>query len=178
MAVDGRKVVKFTVITLDVLFLLLGLTLIIFGTTIDTPFGDYFSLKIDVFETKIGLRVGLIFLALAIAGLTFFAAFNENNRLLTVLSVLFFILFVTELSLGIVYFSLRNEGNVKATTSASGYQLLSIYGIDAGVTKALDQIQKGFACCGVQDYRDWFTSGWAAKQVFKELNYKRTGLSS
>lgn len=165
MALDGRKVVKFTVITFNVLFFILGLTLIIFGTTIDTPFGDYFSLKPDVFETKLGLRVGLIFLVLAIAGLTFFAAFKENNRLLTLLSVMFFILFVTELSLGIVYFSLRNEGNVKDSTSANGYQLLSIYGSDAGVTKALDEIQRGFACCGVQDYRDWFTSGWAAKQV-------------
>lgn len=165
MALDGRKVVKITVIGFTVLFLLLGLSLIIFGTTIGTPFGDYFTLKTDAFSTKLGLRIGLIFLVLFISVLSFIAAAKENNRLLTLLAVLFFILFVTELSLGIVYFSLRSEGDVKDSTSANGYQLLSIYGADAGVTKALDDIQRGFACCGVQDYRDWFTSGWAAKQV-------------
>lgn len=165
MALDGRKVVKIAIIGFTVLFLIIGLALIIFGATIDTPFGDYFTLKTDAFDTKLGLRIGLIFLVLFVAGLTIFAAIKENNRLLTILGVLFFILFVTELSLGIVYFSLRNEGNVKDSTSASGYQLLSIYGTDAGVTKALDEIQTGFQCCGVQDYRDWFTSGWAAKQV-------------
>ncbi|KAK3736301.1 hypothetical protein QZH41_020766, partial [Actinostola sp. cb2023] len=164
LQLDGRKVVKFSVIGFNVVFLIVGLALIIFGTTIATPFGDYFSLKTNAFSTKLGLRIGLIFLILIVSGLSFFAAAKENNRLLTLLAVLYFIMFVTELSMGIVYFSLRGEGNVKDSTSANGYQLLSIYGSDAGVTKALDEIQSGFGCCGVMDYRDWFTSGWAAKQ--------------
>lgn len=165
MAWNGKKVVKSSVIGFNILFLLIGLVLIIFGDTIATPFGDYFTLKAEAFTNSLGLRIGLIFLILFISGICFFAAAKENNRLLTVIAVLYFIMFITELVLGIVYFTMRAEGTLKETKSASGYQLLSIYGSDAGVTKALDDIQRGFGCCGVMDYRDWFTSGWAAKQV-------------
>ncbi|EDO39280.1 predicted protein [Nematostella vectensis] len=164
MALDGPKVVTFCILGFTALFLITGLGLIIFGSTLTTPFGEYFSLRKDAFDTQVGLRVGLILLILAISAVTILGAFKQNNRVLTILAVLFFVIFVTEISLGANSLTLRNEGISKSSTSASGLQLLSIYGEHPGVTEMIDNTQMGSMCCGVTDYRDWFTSGWAARQ--------------
>lgn len=162
---DERTIIKRSLLGFNILFFISGLALIIFGITLPTPFGDYFTVKPNAFSEKLGLRIGLIFLLLIVSGVYFYAVVKGNNRLLTVVAFLYIILFVTELVLGLIYFTLRSEAALNTKKFGAGPMLLNQYGTDPKMTEALDTIQRNFACCGVMDYRDWFTSPWDKMQV-------------
>lgn len=162
---EAKDIVKWSIIGFLTLFFVSGLCLIIFAVTIQTPFGDYLTMKGAAFPVNCGLRIGLLILLFIIAGLSFFAISRENNRLLTLLAVLFIILFMVELILAFVYFTMANERTLNKNKFSNGAQMMAEYGLDKKVTEALDQIQRTYACCGILDYRDWFTSKWAAAQV-------------
>ena len=165
----GKDFVKRSIYGSLILFLLSSLSLIIFGVTIHTPFGDYLTMKENAFPVKYGMRICLLLLLFIVTGLCFSATAKENNRLATVMAFLLVILFLTELILGIVYFNMRNEVDLNKKKFSSGMNMLNEYGLDPKITQALDQVQRNFACCGVNDYRDWFTSRWAAAQVSMKI---------
>ena len=162
---EAKDIVKWSIIGFLTLFFISGLCLIIFAITIQTPFGDYLTMKGAAFPVNYGLRIGLLILLLIITGLSFFAIAKENNRLLTLLAVLFIILFMVEFIMAFVYFTMVNEGTLNENKFRNGMQMMAEYGVDKKVTETLDQIQQTYACCGIIDYRDWFTSKWAAAQV-------------
>lgn len=164
---EAKDVIKWSVMGFLTLFFLSGLSLIIFAVTIPTPFGDYLTMKGVAFPVNYGLRIALLFLLLIMTASYFFAITKENHRLLTLLGVLFIILFMVEFILAIIYFTMASEVNVNKKKFTNGMQMLAEYGVDEKVTQAFDQIQRTYACCGILDYRDWFTSKWAAAQVCK-----------
>ena len=162
---EGKAIVKWAIFGFLALYLLSGLSLAIFAVTVPTPFGDYLTMKAEAFPINYGLRIGLVLLLLITTGLSFFAAAKENNKLLTMMAVFFIIFFLVELILGIIYLTMRSEVSLGQRKFSSGLQMLNEYGIDEKVTETMDKIQRTNACCGVMDYRDWFTSKWAAVQV-------------
>ena len=162
---EGKDFVKRATYAFLVLFLLSGLSVIIFGLTIRTQFGEYLTMKEDAFSVNYGMRIGFLFLLFTFVGLSFYAISKDNNRLATVMATLLVILAITELSLAIAYFNMQNEADSVQGKSSSGMKMLNEYGLDPKITKAFDDVQRSFACCGVNDYRDWFTSRWAAAQV-------------
>ena len=162
---EAKDIIKWSILGFFTLFLLTGLSLIIFAITVPTPFGDYLTMKGAAFSVNYGLRIGLLLLLLLITALSFFAIVKENNRLLTLLAILFIILFLVEFIMGIVYFTMKSEVQLYKKKFSNGQQMMAEYGKDEKVTKAMDQIQQTYACCGILDYRDWFTSKWAASQV-------------
>lgn len=164
---EPKKIIKWSMIGFLTLFVLSGLSLIIFAVTIPTPSGDYLTMKAAAFPVNVGLRIGLLILLLIITALAFFAIAKENNRLSTLLTLLFIILFLVEFILAVVYFTLASEVNVNKKKFYNAVQMMADYGQDKKVTEAFDQIQRTYACCGLLDYRDWFTSKWAAAQVCK-----------
>ena len=166
---ETKDIVKWSMVGFFILFFLTGLSLLIFAVTVSTPFGDYLTMKVAAFPVNYGLRIGLLILLFFITGLFVFAVVKENNRLLTLLAILFIILFLVEFIMGIVYFTLKNEMIVGKKKLSNGQQMLAEYGKDEKVTKAFDQIQQTYACCGIVDYRDWFTSKWAAAQVGENI---------
>lgn len=169
---EAKDIIKWSILGFFTLFLLTGLSLIIFAITVPTPFGDYLTMKGAAFPVNYGLRVGLLLLLLFIAALSFFAIVKENNRLLTLLAILFIILFLVEFIMGIVYFTMKSEVKLSKKKFSNGQQMMAEYGVDEKVTKAMDQIQRTYACCGIVDYRDWFTSKWAASQVCEKIVLK------
>ncbi len=162
---EAKDIIKWSILGFFILFFLTGLSLIIFAVTVATPFGDYLTMKAAAFPVNYGLRIGLLILILFIAGLCFFAIVKENNRLLTLVAILFIILFLVEFIMGIVYFSMKSEIKLNKKKFSNGQQMMAEYGLDKKVTEGLDRIQRTYACCGIVDYRDWFTSKWAAAQV-------------
>ena len=162
---EAKDTLKWSILGFFILFFLTGLSLIIFAVTSPTPFGDYLTMKAAAFPVNYGLRIGLLVFLLFISGLFIFAVVKENNRLLTLLAIMFIILFLVEFIMGIVYFTLKSEIIVGKKKLSNGQQMLAQYGSDEKVTQAFDQIQRTYACCGIVDYRDWFTSKWAAAQV-------------
>ena len=162
---DERTIIKRSLFGFNILFVISGLALIIFGITLPTPFGDYFTVRPDAFSEKNGMRIGFLFLLLIISGVYFYAVAKENNRLLTVVAFLYIILFLTEFTMGLVYFTLRSEAALNTKKFGAGQMLLNQYGTDPKMTEAMDTIQRSFACCGVMDFRDWFTSPWDKMQV-------------
>ena len=72
--------------------------------------------------------------------------------------------------MGIVYFTMKNEITVGKQKFSNGQQMMAEYGKDEKITQAFDQIQRRYACCGIVDYRDWFTSKWAAAQVGEKIH--------
>lgn len=166
---EAKDIIKWSILGFFILFLLTGLSLIIFAVTVPTPFGDYLTMKAAAFPVNYGLRIGLLILILFIAGLCFFAIAKENNRLLTLVAILFIILFLVEFIMGIVYFTMKSEVKLNKKKFSNGQQMMAEYGLDKKVTEGLDRIQRTYACCGIVDYRDWFTSKWAAAQVCKTL---------
>lgn len=162
---ETKDIIKWSIVGFLTLFFLSGLSLIIFAVTVPTPFGDYLTMKGAAFPVNYGLRIGLLVLLLIITALSFFAIAKENNRLLTLLAVLLIILFLLEFILALVYFTMTSEVNMEKQKFDNGMQMMAEYGLDKKVTQAFDQIQRTYACCGITDYRDWFTSKWAAAQV-------------
>lgn len=162
---ESKDIVKWSIMGFLTLFVLSGLSLIIFAVTLPTPFGDYLTMKGAAFPVNYGLRIGLLILLLIITALCFFAIAKENNRLLTLLAVLLIILFLVEFIMAVVYFTMASELKMDKKKFSNGMQMMAEYGQDEKVTQALDQIQRTYACCGIVDYRDWFTSKWAAAQV-------------
>ena len=166
---EAKDIIKWSILGFFILFLLTGLSLIIFAVTVPTPFGDYLTMKAAAFPVNYGLRIGLLILILFIAALFFFAIAKENNRLLTLVAILLIILFLVEFIMGIVYFTMKSEVKLNKKKFSNGQQMMAEYGQDKKVTEAMDRIQRTYACCGIVDYRDWFTSKWAAAQV-RETN--------
>lgn len=162
---EAKNIIKWSILGFLTLFFLTGLSLIIFAITVPTPFGDYLTLKAAAFPVSYGLRIGLLLLLLFVTALSFFAIAKENNRLLTLLAILFVILFLVEFIMAIVYFTMKSEVNVNKNKFSNGMQMMAEYGMDAKITQAFDKIQRNYACCGILDYRDWFTSKWASAQV-------------
>ena len=162
---EAKDVIKWSVMGFLTLFFLSGLSLIIFGITIPTPFGDYLTMKGVAIPVNYELRIAILFLLLIMTASHFFAITKENHRLLTLLGVLLIILFMVEFILAIIYFTMASEVNLTKKKLTNGMQMLAEYGVDEKVTQAFDQIQRTYACCGILDYRDWFTSKWAAAQV-------------
>lgn len=162
---EAKDVIKCSIMVFLTLFFLSGLSLIIFGITIPTPFGDYLTMKGVAFPVNYTLRIAILSLLLIMTASHFFAITKENHRLLTLLGMLFIILFMVEFILAIIYFTMASEVNVTKKKLSNGMQMLAEYGVDEKVTQAFDQIQRTYACCGISDYRDWFTSKWAVAQV-------------
>ena len=162
---EAKDVIKWSVMGFLTLFFFSGLSLIVFAVTIPTPFGDYLTMKGAAFPMNYPLRIALLILLPIITASSFFAITKENNRLLTLLGVLFIILFLVEFILAILYFTMASEVNLNKKKFSNGMQMMGEYGVDEKVTEAFDRIQRTYACCGILDYRDWFTSKWAASQV-------------
>ena len=162
---EAKDIIKWSIVGFFTLFFLTGLSLIIFAVTVPTPFGNYLTMKAAAFPVNYGLRIGLLLLLLFIAALFSFAVAKENNRLLTLLAILFIILFLVEFIMGLVYFTMKSEMKLYKKKFSNGQQMMAEYGLDKKVTEAMDRIQRSYACCGIVDYRDWFTSKWAAAQV-------------
>ena len=162
---EAKDIVKWSIMGFLTLYLLTGLSLIIFAVTVPTPFGDYLTMKGAAFPISYVIRIIFLLLILIITALCFYAVAKENNQLLTVFAVLLIILFLVEFIIAIIYFTLTSEINLNEDKFSNGMQMMAAYGMDKKITEAFDRIQRTYACCGLTDYRDWFTSKWDAAQV-------------
>ena len=175
---EAKDIVKWSIMGFLTLYLLTGLSLIIFAVTVPTPFGDYLTMKGAAFPISYVIRIIFLLLILIISALCFYAVRKENNQLLTVFAVLLIILFLVEFIIAIIYFTLTSEINLNEDKFNDGMQMMAAYGMDKKITEAFDRIQRTYACCGLTDYRDWFTSKWDAAQVccpvFSSTSFPRT----
>lgn len=149
------KCIKYLLFAFNLVFFLAGLCLIIAGAVVETKFKDYLSFFDNSFSAA---AIFLIVVGCIIFIIGFFGccgAVKENHCMVMTFAVLLGLVFILEIAAGIAGFVLR--GKVESMMRKGMTESMDRYGKPqyAGVTKAWDEVQDQFDCCGVNTWKDW-----------------------
>ncbi|XP_070563789.1 tetraspanin-4-like [Ptychodera flava] len=158
--VEGcARIVKFIVFFFNLLFWLVGLAVMSVGIWLRVSKGDYGTLVTSVpyaSAANLIIAVGLIVMIIGFVGCL--GAWKENKCLLMTFFILLLIIFIIEIAAGILGYVYRGkvEKYVKEDMMAgmANYDQAG----QEGLTGTWDRLQTQEECCGVTDYRDWFTA--------------------
>lgn len=147
--------VRFSLIAVNVIFLLGGLATLGLGVWVQVEKGDYVAIA----DSDTGLTGAiLIIVAGGVTALISFVGFLgavKNSRVLlwlffSVVSILI-IVEIIAVVLGMVY-----QDKIEDELHGDMKKTIQEYGTDLdGVKKAWDWAQQKFECCGVDDYKSW-----------------------
>lgn len=155
MVEGGMKCVKYLLFTFNLLFFFAGLALIIAGAVVQTRFRDYIAFFDSNFSAAaiVLIVVGGIILLIGFFGCC--GAYKENYCMTMTFAVILGLIFVLEIAVGIGAAVMKNK--VRKVIEDKMTESMSNYGKDGhdGVTKAWNNIQKNFECCGVKNSTDW-----------------------
>lgn len=163
----GTRTVKILMIIANVAFLLAGLALIALGTYVRVEDNDYNSVfgKGGPFApSNIMIAAGVFVFVVSFLGCC--GAMKENKCMLILFICFIVIVLLCETALIVLAFVYRSEAKRYATDAVSD-AIKNTYN-QAGqtaITKAVDNIQSNFKCCGASNYTDWLGSKWIKSNV-------------
>lgn len=160
----GYKCVKFMVVFFNLLFWLAGCTLFGIGTWLlsnkGEVAGDYTNIN---YKSAPILCVVIGVVTVVVAFLACCGAIKENQCMLCAylgLLIVIFVLEITAITLAYVY-----RENIEKNLRDDIKETMNEYMETAheAVSKAIDEIQRDFKCCGNYDYKDWFDTRWGTR---------------
>ncbi|KAH8418883.1 hypothetical protein KR222_009070 [Zaprionus bogoriensis] len=150
---SGMRCAKYMLIIVSFMFALTAILLIMVGTTIQTLFGD-FSLFIDShFSSPPALLIAIGFILIAVATLGAYGAVKESVMLINLYGVCLFLVFILEVSAAIAAFVMQTQ--VRDMLVRTMNEAVVNYESDDNVMTAVDFMQSGLGCCGVDGPDDW-----------------------
>ncbi|XP_066433438.1 CD63 antigen-like isoform X1 [Eleutherodactylus coqui] len=144
-----------------------GVMMICVGISVQIKLSD---VSIVVAETSSGAPVALTVVGMIIfflSGLGFVAAFKEDQVLMKSFAGIMLLLFIIEIIVGLSAYSYRNK--LQRNVLNRFLKVLSKYGVEKQITRAVDGVQQEFQCCGAGNFTDWFniSAGIAQNSVPK-----------
>ncbi|XP_073230460.1 CD151 antigen-like [Porites lutea] len=157
MASGGMVLIKYLLFFFNFIFWLSGLALIVVGAVIKAKYGDFVEITTSSLTTG---PVFLIIIGVIVAIVGFLGccgAYKENYCMVTTFAILLVIIFILEIAAGALAYAFKDklEGYVKEGLEKG----VDKYATDKVIQKAMDKAQKEFACCGVDNYTDYFKAG-------------------
>jgi CD63 antigen len=145
--------IKYILFIFNLIMFIAGIVLIGVGVAIQTAFKSYFAF----FGNEVNsAAIFLIIIGLVVIVVSFFGccgAYKENHCMVVTFSVLLGAVFILEISAAIAAFLLRYQ--IENVLRDQVNKSLKIYGSDASVTKAWNEVQDHLECCGADNYTDW-----------------------
>ncbi|KAI5634665.1 tetraspanin family domain-containing protein [Phthorimaea operculella] len=150
------KSVKYVLGTVNVLFLLTGLLLIIVGTVVLVFNNEYEALITRRFFTMPAfvIATGVIICLSSLVG--FYAAISQSFYFIAAYTILLIIVLVFEISMVIVAYGM--EGNAASQISDIMQESRKQYGSLYQISQMWDDLQREFSCCGVGGRFDYASS--------------------
>lgn len=127
--------------------------------------GKIVQLRARIYPYKWEFRTGFLFLHLFLVLLAFISVKKELHRINITLAILVSILIICEIVLAVKNLNWQNEKSQVIKTQGDGNKILQSYGFDPVTSYIMDYVQTKYSCCGIVDYRDWFTTNWATRAV-------------
>ncbi|XP_040048785.1 CD63 antigen [Gasterosteus aculeatus] len=155
MAVEGgMKCIKFLVFFFNLIFWLCGLALIVVGILVQVSFHKSLTIH-DVSASA--APIVIIVIGVVIFFIAFFGccgAWNENYFMVTTFAIFLFLIIVVEIAAVIVGYVYKDK--LSAIVQDSLNDMISHYNNGTPeFRKGLDQLQKDWKCCGVNNSSDW-----------------------
>ncbi|KAM6294403.1 LOW QUALITY PROTEIN: CD63 antigen [Aegotheles albertisi] len=157
MAVEGgMKCVKFLVFIFNFIFWVCGVALVAIGIYAQVALDRTLAVSGG---SAAGTPVAILVLGVIIFFISFFGccgAWKESYCMVTTFAVLLSIIFLVEVAAAIAGYVFRDK--VRSVLQEGLREALQKYGEDQPLTEAMDELQRDFACCGVNNYTDWATT--------------------
>nr|XP_026501472.1 tetraspanin-4-like [Vanessa tameamea] len=149
--------VKYTLITVNFLFLVTGIIILCVGSSVQSAYNGYHEFLSERFFSlpAFCIATGIIIFLISFAG--FYGAFMENYYMILAFAGSMLLMFIFQLSACISGYVLR--GNTVALVQKQLISTMDLYGPNKNfeVTKLWDEIQSDFTCCGVINSSDWLS---------------------
>ncbi|XP_063821518.1 CD63 antigen-like [Ostrinia nubilalis] len=145
--------VKYTLVTINFLFLITGIIILAVGSSVQSAYNGYHELLSERFFSlpAFCIATGVIIFIIAFFG--FYGAFKENYLMIMAFAGAMVCMFIFQLSACIAGYALK--GNAEALVQKQLYETMQLYTHDVVVTRLWDEVQEDFSCCGVNNASDW-----------------------
>ncbi|XP_073944355.1 CD63 antigen-like [Choristoneura fumiferana] len=147
--------VKYSLITVNFLFLITGIIILSVGSSVQSAYNGYHTFLSDRFFSlpAFCIATGVIIFLIAFFG--FYGAYSENYYLIMTFAGAMVLMFVFQLSACIAGYALK--GQAVALVQTQLQNTMDLYGPDKNydVTVLWDEVQEDFTCCGVLNASDW-----------------------
>jgi len=161
----GFSCIKTTFFAYNLLFFIVGFIVLFLAaflhTTRDDITTDYtISSGIEGYINGPILLLGIGSVTLV---LSFLACFGSRKNNLVILSLyLFFLLLITAAELGLIILVYTNRVLIENSLKIDFQKTLNHYSLSKSesITKAVDNLQQEFRCCGNDGYTDWLDTKW------------------
>ncbi|XP_063531245.1 tetraspanin-4 [Cydia strobilella] len=147
--------VKYSLITVNFLFLISGIIILSVGSSVQSAYNGYHEFLSERFFSlpAFCIATGVIIFLIAFFG--FYGAYSENYYLIMAFAGAMVLMFIFQLSACIAGYALKSQATVLVQTQLQN--TMDLYGPNKNyeVTKLWDEVQEDFACCGVLNASDW-----------------------
>lgn len=148
--------VKYTLVSINLLFLITGIIVLSVGSSVQSAYNEYHVFLSERFFSlpAFCIATGVIIFLISFAG--FYGAFKENYYVIMGFVGAMILMFIFQLSACIAGYVLR--GSTVALVQKKLIETMDLYGDRSfEVTKLWDEVQTDFTCCGVLNSSDWLT---------------------
>lgn len=157
MAIEGAlKCVKFLMCLFNLIFLILGITLVIMGIVVSVQFNSYPS---DIFQTNFLVApIFILLLGVIISLISFFGcygAMQESRCMIKFFSLCVFLVLLAQIACVIYAFTKKNE--VEDAVRNVLNSVVQNYYENNAYKDFMDVTQETLNCCGVHSYMDYKT---------------------
>uniref|UniRef100_A0A8D0BP57 Tetraspanin n=1 Tax=Salvator merianae TaxID=96440 RepID=A0A8D0BP57_SALMN len=150
----GMKCVKFLVFFFNFIFWLCGIALIALGIYVQLELKN--TLVITSASAS-GVPIVLIAVGVVIFFISFFAccgAAKENYCMVTTFAILLTVIFLAEIAAAIAGYIFKDQ--IQTVIDKEVREEMKMYKSDKDIAKVMDDLQKGYSCCGATNFTDWF----------------------
>ncbi|XP_032220670.1 CD151 antigen isoform X2 [Nematostella vectensis] len=155
----NAKCLKVPMMMFNFFFLLSGVAMVVLGTW-TLIHRNEFNILLDSswFVIIVGLMIGIGGVVVLICTCGCYGTVKEHRYLLISFLIMLTLVLIVQISVGVIAFVHRAEltHDMKYTTR----RRMSDYGVRQDVTKAIDQMQINFKCCGEDNWSTWNTTAW------------------
>ncbi|CAK1582268.1 unnamed protein product [Parnassius mnemosyne] len=147
--------VKYTLVTVNFLFLITGIVILSVGSSVQSAYNGYHEFLSERFFSlpAFCIATGVIIFLISFFG--FYGAYTENYYMNMTFAGSMILMFIFQLSACIAGYVLK--GHTVALVQQTLMSTMDLYGADKNfeVTKLWDEVQEDFTCCGVVNSSDW-----------------------
>ncbi|KPJ07929.1 CD63 antigen [Papilio machaon] len=147
--------VKYTLVTVNFLFLITGIVILSVGSSVQSAYNGYHEFLSERFFSLPAFCIATGIIIFIIASFGFYGAYMENYYMNMAFAGSMILMFIFQLSACIAGYVLK--GNTVALVQQSLLGTMDLYGANKnlGVTKLWDEMQEDFSCCGVANASNW-----------------------
>ncbi|XP_015269558.1 PREDICTED: tetraspanin-6-like [Gekko japonicus] len=153
---NKERLIKLGLWLLILLYWISGVALMCIGVSVQVKIHDTF---VVVNESASGVPVIIMTVGTMIILISTFGAValqKHNSKMIKLFIGMLLAVLVVETIVVVSAYSYRKK--LQQTLLRSFLETLDKYNIDLPITKAVDELQKQFQCCGAEDYTDWLNT--------------------